>query len=219
LSEKVTFEKLIEKISNESHGVESLKEVKGYLVSNYKKTQQAIEGFLEPEILKEPIRWEDVKDKVWCSDETRNVNKFSFIQGDVLVTSKVLRLGTSEYNQDYDLWIVRSPSCDCVRGKFVRVSPIIEVVDKKSSDFNNFRTALYFSTPNRFPLPKSILDDGKDRMGYYADLLEPFFLKEEDKDDVVVLKSLSANGWHLLNAVSLNLESRANVDEELKFRT
>lgn len=213
------FNEIIEKIAKESHGVGSLAELKIFLTKTFKKTQNAKEKFLENEFIREPILWEDVKGKVWDTEEERDANKFSFIQGDIISTTKVLRLGTSEYNQRHDLWIVRSPSCDCVRSQYVKVSPVIEVVNKNAPKYNSFKTALFFATPNRFPLPKSILDAGETREGFYVDLVEPFFLEQKDKEDAVVLKSLSQNGWHLFNALSVNLESRANVKEETLFRS
>lgn len=219
MSDQENLSDIIEKISKEAHGNPSLKEVNPFLAKNFINTDKAITGFLNVEIVRDPIKWETVKEAVWGTPKEQDDNKFHFVQGDIISTSKVLRLGTSEYNQEHDLWVVRAPSCDCVRAEFVRVSPVIEVTDKNATNFNEFRTALYFTTPNRFPIPSSILDDGEKRFAFYADLIEPFYLKAEDKEDVIVLKSLQPNGWHLFNAVNGNLQSRANVEEELKFRS
>jgi hypothetical protein len=61
--------------------------------------------------------------------------------------------------------------------------------------------------------------DSQNVLGYFAEFEEPFFLEEEFKYGAVSRASLSLLGWHLLNAAVQQLETRANIQEELQLRS
>ena len=81
-----------------------------------------------------------------------------------------------------------------------------------------FKTALYFKTSQRFPLP-SLNSDQANVLGYFADFEEPFFLEDEFKFLATPICSLTISGWHLFNAIIQQLETRANMDEEIRIRS
>lgn len=215
----MSLDTIISDLERTGHGVASLSLLKTHLKETYTSNQVAITDFLEKEFTTDPITWDAVKNATWPDDKTRDSNKFKFLQGDIVATTMVKRLGAAESNQEHNLWIVKSPSCDCARASFIQVAPVIAVLDKNPPHYNSFRTALFFTAPSRFPLPKDIDPSNTSALGYYADFTEPFFIASEDKEHVQVLKSLKYNGWNMFSAVIVNLEGRANVEEEKKLRS
>jgi len=210
---------IIKQLEETAHGVAGVVALSAFIKKTYKKTEDAISLFLEKEFMIDPLQWETIKGKVWETAALQDSNKFHFLQGDLISTTLVKRLGAAESNQEYNLWIVKSPSCDCVRSPYIQVAPVIRVDDKGGDNYNRFKSALFFTAPSRFALPKDVDAAHTPTYGYYADFTEPYFLSREDKVHAKVLKSLSYNGWNMFCSVIVNLDGRANLDEERKART
>lgn len=55
---------------------------------------------------------------------------------------------------------------------------------------------------------------------YFADLTRPYFIHESGKNLATPIASLQVEGWHLLNALVQEKETRSvNVQEAVQIRT
>ena len=216
------LEQLIDKIGKNAHGNNDILELRN-VIKKAKPTE--IITYLRTNLIREPIHWEDVRDKVWQQEEERNKNKFPFLQGDIISSSFVCRLAQSRSTMLHSLWIVCTPSCDIVRKKFIRVAPLFPVLNdykEAGSIYNHiyltFKTALYLTSFQRFALP-SMLHDKPNILGYFSEFEEPFFLEQEFKFSTTPIASLTLKGWHMFNACLQQLETRANMSEEILMRS
>lgn len=216
------FQKLIDDLAKSSHGSAELRAVKAFLSNELKKTPQR-EAFLFPKLVQDAITWDGVKDDVWADDEKREANRFQFLQGDVIGTTTVLALGMAETTQTHNLWLVLSPDCDCVRSAYIRVAPVFAV--QKDPKADNERTqrlgySLKLASPKAFPLPILPGDNDSDLRGYFADLEVPYFIAAEDKGLATPYASMTMAGWHLLNGLIQENETRAaDIAEATAIRT
>src|SRR5712691_11505020 len=124
--EEEQFQSLIDDPAESCHGSAALGAIRAFLDDRLKKTAQR-EEFLLPRLMQEAILWDGIKDQVWEDSTKQDANRFVFLQGDVIGTTTVLALGMAETSQEYDLWLVLSPDCDCVRASYVRVAPVFAV--------------------------------------------------------------------------------------------
>lgn len=216
------LEKLIFKIGENAHGHSGVLELKNLL---RKAKPHEVINFWKSQGIKEAITWEKTKEKIWVTKELQDNNKFPFLQGDIISTGYVSRLAQSRSSISHSSWIVCTPSCDIVRRKFVRVAPLFQVhQDHREASsphhalYLAFKTALYFTTFQRFFVPP-MKEDNVNVLGYFADFEEPYFLEEEFKYSATQKMSLSLIGWHLFNASLQQLETRANMEEEIKIRS
>ena len=216
------FNALIEALAKSCHGSNELKSVKNFLSDGLKKTA-ARETFLLPRVLKEAITWDAVKNSVWKDPADQNANRFAFLQGDVIGTTTVLALGMAETSQEHDLWLVLSPDCDCVRSAFVRVAPVFAVHKggKAENDLaQRFGHSLKLASSKAFPLPVLPGDNDPDLRGYFADLEVPYYITEQDKALATPYASMTVSGWHLLNGLIQDKETRAvNIGEATAIRS
>jgi hypothetical protein len=199
-----------------------LKAVKDFLSADLKKTAER-ESFLLPRLLQTAISWEAVKESVWPDSAIQEANCFSFLQGDIVETTTVLALGMTESSQTHDLWMVLSPDCDCVRGAFIRIAPVFAVYKGRRSDSDSaqrFGHSLKLSSPKAFPLPVLPGDCDPDLRGYFADLEIPYFIDEQSKGWATPCASMTMSGWHLLNGLIQDKETRSvNIPEATAIRT
>ena len=215
------FNGLVEELAKSSHGSAKLAEVKKFLDKELKGTANR-ESFLLPKLLQEAVVWEDVKDSVWKSEKAQKENKFPFLQGDVIGTEIVMRLGEAETSQKHGIWLVLAPDCDCVRSSFIRVAPVFPVYSgsKSTGDNQRFGHSLKLSTLKAFPLPKLPSDMEDVLRGYFADFGEPFFIKQGSALIATSYASMTVTGWHLLNAIIQEKETRtANMEEAVAIRS
>ena len=61
--------------------------------------------------------------------------------------------------------------------------------------------------------------DAQNVLGYFAEFEESFFLEQEFKFSTTPMASLSLMEWHLFNATIQQLETRANMMEEVVMRS
>lgn len=216
------FNSLIKELARSCHGSTELKAVKSFLAKDLVKTADR-ESFLLPKLLQQAIIWDEVKKSVWPDKPTQDANHFQFLQGDVIGTTMVLALGTAESNQDHDLWLVLSPDCDCVRAKYVRVAPVFEVFKGQKSEVEKtqrFGYTLKLASTKAFPLPPIPGDSDPDLRGYFADLEEPFYINKSDMGFATPYAPMTVEGWHLLNGLIQENETRAaNIAEATAIRT
>lgn len=215
------FNGLVEELAKSSHGSAKLGEVKKFLDKELKGTANR-ESFLLPKLLQEAAVWEDVKDSVWKSEKAQKENKFPFLQGDVIGTEIVMRLGEAESSQKHGIWLVLAPDCDCVRSSFIRVAPIFPVYSgRKSTEAKQrFGHSLKLSTLKAFPLPKLPSDTEGELRGYFADFEEPFYIEQASAPIATPYASMTVTGWHLLNAIIQEKETRAvNMEEAVAIRS
>jgi len=222
ISSSNRFQKLIDDLAKSCHGSHELIAIKAFLSTDLKKTSER-EAFLLPKLAQAAITWDAVKESVWPDPAKREANRFPFLQGDVIGTTTVLALGIAESSQLHDLWLVLSPDCDCVRSAFVRVAPVFAV--HKGSKIDNDRSqrlgySLKLGSPKAFPLPPLPGDDDLDLRGYFADLEEPYFITAQDKALATQYASMTIEGWHLLNGLIQENETRAaDIAEATAIRT
>ena len=216
------FQTLITALANSCHGSVELGAIKTFLSNELKKTAGR-ESFLLPQILQETILWDAVKDAIWSDDETRETNSFPFLQGDIVGTASVLALGIAEISQEHDLWLVLSPDCDCVRSPFVRVAPLFPVFRGTREDFSRtqrFGHALKLTTHKAFALPLLFGDNPEELRGYFADLEVPYYIDQNAKTLATPYASMTVTGWHLLNGLIQDKETRSiNIREATAIRT
>lgn len=215
------FNNLVEELAKSSHGSAKLAEVKEFLNKELKGTASR-ESFLLPKLLQEAVVWKDVKDSVWKSAKAKKENKFPFFQGDVVGTEIVMRLGEAETSQKHCIWLVLSPDCDCVRSSFIRVAPIFPVYsgNKSTGAKQRFGHSLKLSTLKAFPLPKLPSDTEDELRGYFADFGEPFYIEQRSTPMATPYAFMTVTGWHLLNAIIQEKETRAvNMEEAVAIRS
>ena len=133
-------------------------------------------------------------------------------------------LGIAETFQQHELWLVLSPDCDCIRANFVRVAPVFPVYGGSQADNDmtqRFGYCLKLATPKAFPLPLLPGDDDTAELrGYFADLEEPFYIAEQEKGLATSYASMTMTGWHLLNGLIQDKETRAvSILEATAIRT
>lgn len=216
---KEKFEQETHQLAIVSHGVAQLESLKTLIKSVNKATRLLL---FDEYFLRAPVKWDDVKDSIWETEEKRTDNKFHFLQGDIIETTMVEGIGSSNSGSSHDLWLILSPDCDCVRGTIVSVAPIFchdptsnEVDNKKKKDAFALSTGL--GTLKFFPLSESLFRDGDE--GFYADLTEPYFLRTENKRSAVVHFSMKKYGWHILNSVLKHKDTRAiDIQEGISLR-
>ena len=220
-SEEELFQSLIDALATSCHGSTELVAVREFLGNKLKKTAQR-EQFLLPRLMKDPILWDGVKDHVWPESDRQHANRFAFLQGDIIGTTTVLALGMAETSQEHELWFVLSPDCDCVRASYVRVAAVFAVSSGLTADKDRttyFTNSLRLHTPRAFPLPRLPGDDDPALRGYFADLETPYYLLKEDKGLATPYASMTVAGWHLLNGLLQDKETRADIAEAVKLRT
>lgn len=221
-SEEERFQSLINDLATSAHGSAALAAVREFLRDRLKKTAQR-EEFLLPRLMQDAILWDGVKDHVWQESTSQEANRFVFLQGDVIGTTTVLALGMAETSQEHDLWLVLSPDCDCVRASYVRVAPVFAVSSGPTADHGRtlrFGHSLSLHTPKAFPLPRLPGDDDPALRGYFADLEIPYYLGADDKGLATPYASMTVVGWHLLNGLIQDKETRAaNIAEAVAIRT
>ncbi len=214
------FQELVKKLTENAHGVAYFSEVKNFLSKNLKSTSKRL-TFLDPFLSVSPISWEKVKDLVWTEQKDRDDNKFHFIQGDIIETTTVGGIGKVRSTNEHTLWLVLSPDCDCIRASYIRVAPVFSVNKGDSDNYGKFKefmsAAARFNSPKYFPLGIDPFEDGSE--GLFADLTEPYFIAKSDKEIVTIHYSMKVVGWHLLNAVIKESETRANIQEGEKIRS
>lgn len=211
------FDELLDCLAASCHGSRELNKIKTFLGENFKKTAQR-QAFLLPRLMQEPIVWDAVKSAIWESVDEQTANQFPFLQGDVIGTTVVLALGIAESSQQHDLWLVLSPDCDCIRAPLVRVAPVFPVYDGNAANHEmtqRFGYSLKLATSKAFPLPSLPSDSlDTDLRGYFADLEEPYYIGAQDKGFATPYASMTVTGWHLLNGLIQEKETRAASIEE-----
>lgn len=216
------FQKLVNELAANCHGSQELKAVKNFLSIELKKTSER-EAFLLPKLIQAAVTWDAVKDSVWADHAKREANRFTFLQGDVIGTTTVLALGMAESTQSHDLWLVLSPDCDCVRAPYVRVAPVFAVYRGARTDNDRSQRlghSLKLGSPKAFPLPKLPGDDDNELRGYFADFEVPYFIAAEDKGFATQYSTMTMAGWHLLNGLIQENETRAaDIVEASAIRT
>ena len=86
--------------------------------------------------------------------------------------------------------------------------------------FNNFALALKFHSHRLFPLPYIQQDNSGKFVGFFSDFSSlPSFIEKREIGLATPIASLTLNGWHLLNALLKESETRANMKEEIIMRT
>jgi hypothetical protein len=110
-----------------------------------------------------------------------------------------------------------------VRAAFVRVAPVFAVFkgEKAESDkTQRFGNTLKLASTKAFPIPPMPGDNDLDLRGYFADLEEPFYISRSDKGLATPYASMTMEGWHLLNGLIQENETRAaNISEATAIRT
>lgn len=204
------FESAISALAEGAHGVEALNDIK-ILMTTLKKDQRL--ELLSDYLFRSAIIWSEVKDTIWEDEASRTKNKFALLQGDIIETTMVERIGSATSGFTHDLWLVLSPDCDCVRAPFIQVAPIFFSDSKKHQEEyltrnkNNFSMSLALGTLKFFPISRCLFNDHCEH--YYADLTEPYYIREVNKDSAAVHFSMKKHGWHILNALIKHKESRA----------
>jgi len=215
--EKSQFLVQVQPLTVEAHGVQALPPLQTYFRDLPKSKRIAL---IDTYFIRQPIIWDNVKGIVWPACETtQNKNKFHLIQGDVIETNLVEGLGTALSSTKHDTWLVLSPDCDCVRANLILVAPIyyFDSAQPNPDHKNAFSLAAGLSSMKFFPLGKDIFTQGKN--GYYADLQEPYFLRGSNLQSATVHFSLKKQGWHILNALLKQKETRSlDINEAIKLR-
>lgn len=209
-AQTVEFETHITTLAESAHGVAGLETVKVFMTALKSEVRlQIIERFL----LRPPATWTEVKDHVWSAEDKRIENKFPFLQGDIIETTLVEKIGASRSGPSHDLWLVLSPDCDCVRAPLLTVAPIFcgnpeaHDVETLKDHKQRFKSSLAFGTHKFFPLKAKLFENSCEN--YYADLTEPYFLRKPNQDAATVHFSMRKHGWHLLNALVKHRDSRS----------
>ncbi|MEM7228350.1 MAG: hypothetical protein AAF432_05975 [Planctomycetota bacterium] len=219
-SPETEFEEIIDELAKTSHGSKGLERLRAFFETRVRKTK-ARGAFLRDRLIQPPIKWFDVQERVWKTAEERNANQFSFLQGDIVNSKLVLGVDGARY--EHNLWMIMSADCDCVRGKFVRVAPVLPVDESVSIEKQTLAFALKFANERSFPIPHLPDDDSTSPTAYVANLEEPAHLcfgddKNGERSLVTQRASLTEAAWHILNAVLLHQITRANMEEALRIR-
>lgn len=213
-----SFDELITLLAQNAHGVKYFSSIKSHIgtIENTAKRKD----FLNPYLTQNKVEWENVKTEVWETEDLQNANRFQCLQGDIIATTLVMGIGKSKFGESHSLWLVLSPDCDCIRSKYIKVAPIF-AADKEDAEYSKHKQTLTLAfklvSPKFFPIGLDLF--GNDFDGYYADISEPYYLSEEDKKTISVAFSLKKEGWHILNAVLKESETRANIEEGEKIRS
>lgn len=221
-SDSREFDELLDCLAASCHGSRELNNIKTFLGKNFKKTAQR-QAFLLPRLIQDPIVCDAVKSAIWVSADEQSANHFPFLQGDVIGTTVVLALGIAESSQEHDLWLVLSPDCDCIRAPFVRVAPVFPVYNGNVANHEitqRFGYSLKLATSKAFPLP-TLPNDPPDTglQGYFADLEVPYYIGVQDKGLATPYASMTVTGWHLLNGLIQEKETRAaSIEEAIAIR-
>jgi hypothetical protein len=222
LFEEEQFQSLIDALAASCHGSTALANIRAFLSTTLKKTAHR-EEFLLPRLLQEAILWDGIRDHVWEDVTKQEANRFAFLQGDVIGTTMVLALGIAETSQEHDLWLVLSPDCNCVRASYVSVAPVFPVFSGTTADqgwTQRFGHALSLRTSKAFPLPCLPGDDDPALRGYFADLETPYYIAADYKGLATPYASMTVVGWHLLNGLIQDKETRAaDIAEAVAIRT
>jgi hypothetical protein len=214
------FAAIVAEMATHAHGSQKLPVLRQLLKTKLDNTKRR--EFLAPRLVRDAILWAEKKDAQWETDELRNKNKFPFLQGDIISTTMVLALGSSESTQTHGLWMVMSPDCDCVRGEYVRVAPVFPVAKDETSspEFAKLNVAFTLNSPKYFPLPPNIIPNSGDLAGHFADFVTPYFLRRGDVGAAAQVASLQTDAWHILNAVLQDVTTRAlDLAEALSLRS
>src|SRR5262249_13022947 len=130
--------------------------------------------------------------------------------------------GMAQTSQRHELWLVLSPDCDCVRARYVQVAPVFPVYNGMAADdarVQRFGHALRLRTTKAYPVPPLLGDDDPGLRGYFADLEVPYYICEEHEGLATPYASMTVVGWHLLNALIQEKETRADIAESVSIRT
>lgn len=97
------------------------------------------------------------------------------------------------------------------RESFIRVAPIFPIYSssKSTEAKQRFGHSLKLSTLKAFPLPKLPSDTEDGLRGYFADFGEPFYIEQGSAPMATPYASMTVTGWHLLNAIIQEKETRA----------
>lgn len=208
------------------HGSQAFEQIRSKVCCSKIKTKEIINE-LRQCFYQDPIEWENVKEKIWSTDEEQEKNKFAFMQGDIIKTNRILSLGQSRSNVSHKEWVTCSPTCDISRGQYIKVAKLfrIDIQDtvkakKGTPDHNEFQKLALgakFSTSKYFPMPPLPLDS-PDTYGYYADLVTPYYLEKTDLDFAIPEKSLKLQAWDMLNIFLMQSATRSNSQDEPHIR-
>jgi hypothetical protein len=226
---KEEFLQSIALLAENAHGCKELKDVAAFCSNRLNKVKKKLPeraAFFENIICRDPIHFEKVKDIIWKDPSVQEQNQFPFLQGDIVQTTVVSTLGNPLSVQELDLWLVLTPSCDIVRREYIQVTPLFEVkvsnADQTSTEkkiLDSFALGLKFVSSRLFAYPKKLHEDPI-VLGYVADLsTSPSYIMKKNTGFAVQKASLTLEGWHLLNAVLKENETRANIEEEIKIRS
>jgi hypothetical protein len=225
---KEEFLSTIKEFALDAHGCCLLEPIRKFFAEKFNIAKKKVADralFLSSLILCDPIRFIDVKNQVWTTDEEQEKNNFPFLQGDVVQTISVSVLGQVSSLLAHKNWIILTPSCDVVRKDFIRVAPVYLVEDffikgtnEQKNLYNMFALGLKFANHRFFSLP-TLLQGNNTILGGVADFSAvPAFIKREHARLATPITSLTLYGWHLFNAVIQENETRANFSDELKIR-
>jgi hypothetical protein len=213
---------LLRSLADTTHGNSNTEKVKTFFKAQ--KTPKPM-SVLAQLMHSEPIRWLEIGESLWPDQTERDANRFYFVQGDLIVSTKVERPGVSPINQRHNLWLVKSPTCDAVRATYCQLHPVFKVYKtfkngtaEEKTALDNLRLASMFMSPNLFPVAIRDEDD-EEHLGSYADFRIPGFLDVASRADATVQCSLTVEGWHLLNMFIQQRETRATMSEELQMRS
>jgi hypothetical protein len=211
-----------------THGCSQLHGIRLFLAEELNKNKRKVierAKFLTDIILRELICFGDVGSTVWLDPETREKNRFPFLQGDVVQTTQVQIVGDPLNSGQHDLWIVATPTCDILRSRFIRIFPIFLVKDSYQNGsgaeknlFHTFALSMKLHSPKFFPLP-GLPWDNPSIIGAFADFSSsPAFIERTAIGLAAPLLSLTLMGWHLFNAILQEHETRANMEDEKIIR-
>jgi hypothetical protein len=104
------FKSAVDLLERNSHGNQNYQLIaeKAEKIGKTSKILPILKSFM----LKEPILWEDVKNRVWSSEKEREDNKFYFLQGDLISTSRLVTVDEARTQHDFFFCVVRQPSCE-----------------------------------------------------------------------------------------------------------
>ncbi|MBS1983807.1 MAG: hypothetical protein JST16_06520 [Bdellovibrionales bacterium] len=216
------FGGILSALAGDAHGSHHIATLKDFFESmGTSKAAKILAKFMT----QEPVRWTEVKERTWPEAGKAEENQFWFIQGDLISSQLVLLPGITPSRQTHPHWLVLSPTCDVIRADYINLAPAYAVKksfkagsEDEKDIYNNFNLAVRFRTSAFFPI-SFLKEDDPDFLGYLVDLREPAFLgPDSDRSGVVVIASLTVEGWHLLNICLKERQTRANLEEEISMR-
>jgi hypothetical protein len=205
---------LIADLGETAHGSEKIAGVRKFLKECSK--QERVDC-LRDLLFQEPIFWEEVKERVWPGNpKNQEDNRFAFLQGDIVETTMVMVPGIAFSGHEHGLWLILTPDCDVVRAEYVSVAAVHEVTADNKDYMARYSYASKLQRWKEFPIPSIPGEQGK---SYFADLTKPNFIHKDSRELANPIASLYPEGWHLLNALIQEKETRAvNIDEAVKIR-